>query len=217
MCSSRDTGVTGPRINPRNTLETMKIFAASLVLAFTGMIMAATPPEQASAPRKSPEFVFNMQDGRQLLLSSLRGKAVAIAFMFTTCPHCQATCPLLAGIQKEYAAKGVQFVACVIDEGAKDGLANFNKNYVRGAFPVGWSTTDSAKEYMRIPAGKNFYVPMMSFVDRKGNIVAQYDGNTDFMEGDKEKNIRAELDKILGVPAASAAKSAARTAMTKKP
>src|ERR1035438_3712181 len=196
----------------------MKIFRAGLLLSGLGLLVAATTPDQAPpTPRKAPEFVFNMQDGRQLLLSSLRGKAVAIAFMFTTCPHCQATCPLLAGIQKEYAAKGVQFVSCVIDEGAKDGLANFNKNYVRGAFPVGWSTTDSAKEYMRIPAGKNFYVPMMSFVDRKGNIVAQYDGNTDFMEGDKEKNIRAELDKILGVPAASAAKSAARTAMTKKP
>jgi len=192
----------------------MKILAAGLGLVITGMIVAATPPDQLPVLRKSPEFVFNMQEGRQpLLLSSLRGKAVAIAFMFTTCPHCQATCPLLATIQKEYAAKGVQFVACVIDEGAKDGLANFNQLYVHGAFPVGWNTRETAMEYMRIPIGKNFYVPMMTFVDRQGNIRSQYDGNTDFMEGDKEKNIRGELDKILGL---SAAKSAIRTAVSKK-
>jgi thiol-disulfide isomerase/thioredoxin len=182
----------------------MKIFRASLFLAVCGLLVAATPPEQTAGLRKSPEFVFNTQDGKQLLLSSLHGKVVVIAFMFTTCPHCQAACPVLAGIQKDYAAKGVQFVGDVIDPGAKDGLANFNQSYVRGAFPVGWSPEQAAREYMRIPAGKNFYVPMLSFVDRKGFIHSQYIGDNDFFK-DLEPNIRAELDKILGAPAAKPA------------
>ncbi len=174
----------------------MKIFAASLLLATTGMIVAATTPDQTPpVPRKAPEFVFNMQDGKQVLLSSLRGKVVAMTFMFTYCPHCQALCPTLAAIQKDYAPKGVQFFGDVVDDGAKDGLASFNQLYSRGAFPVGWSTQESALEFMKHPDPK-FYVPMMAFVDRKGMIQAQYIGDNDFFR-DQDKNIRAELDKIL--------------------
>ena len=184
----------------------MKIFQASLLLSGLGLLFAATPPEQPVAPRKAPEFVFNMENGSQLLLSSLRGKVVAIAFMFTTCPHCQAACPVFAAIQKDYAAKGVQFVGDVIDSGAKDGLANFNALYVRGAFPVGWSTQESALEFMKHP-DLHYYVPMMAFVDKKGILRSEYIGDNDFFK-EQDKNIRAELDKILGTPAASPAKTA---------
>jgi cytochrome oxidase Cu insertion factor (SCO1/SenC/PrrC family) len=147
-------------------------------------------------PRKAPEFVFNMQDGKQFLLSSLRGKVVAIAFMFTTCPHCQALCPILANIQKDYAAKGVQFVGDVINEDAKDGLANFNVLYSRGAFPVGWSTQSAALEFLKHP-DPHYYVPMMAFIDRKGMIQSQYIGNDSDFFGAQDKSIRAELDKLL--------------------
>jgi thiol-disulfide isomerase/thioredoxin len=144
----------------------------------------------------------------------MRGKAVAIAFMFTTCPHCQALCPVLANIQKDYTAKGVQFVGDVIDPGAKDGLANFNKLYAQGAFPVGWSTQESALEFMKHPDPR-FYVPMMAFVDKKGFIRSQYIGDNDFFR-EQDKNIRAELDKVLAAPAPSAVKTAPKTALTKK-
>lgn len=182
------------------------------MLAFTGMIVAATTPDQdPPVPRKAPEFVFNLQDGKQLLLSSLRGKVVAVAFMFTTCPHCQALCPILANIQHDYTAKGVQFVGDVIDDGAKDGLANFNANYVRSAFPVGWSTHEAALEFLKHPDPK-FYVPMMAFIDRKGYIQSQYIGDNDFFR-DQDKNVRADLDKVL---AGNMATKAAPKTITKK-
>jgi thiol-disulfide isomerase/thioredoxin len=174
----------------------MKIFAASMLLALTGMVIPAsaadpTPP----VPRKAPEFVFNLQDGKQLLLSSLRGKVVAIAFMFTTCPHCQALAPILGNIQKDYAAKGVQIVGDVIDEGAKEGLTQFNLLYVKGAFPVGWSSEMSALEFLK--KQKPYYVPSMAFVDRKGMIQSQYIGNDEQFFTNQDGNIRAELDKVL--------------------
>jgi len=189
----------------------MRIFAAGLSLAFLGMAFAATTTTPAPLPRKAPEFVFNLQDGQQLLLSSLRGKTVVVTFMFTTCPHCQALCPELGIIQKEYAAKGVQIVGDVINEGAKDGLAQFNQLYSRGAFPVGWSTQDSALEFLKHP-DPHFYVPMLAFVDKHGMIRSQYIGNEDFFQAGP-KNIRAELDKILSAPAPAAAKT---TPATKK-
>ena len=194
----------------------MKIFAASLALAFTGMIVAATTPDQeAPVPRKAPEFVFNLQDGKQLLLSSFKGKVVAMAFMFTTCPHCQALSPILAGIQRDYAAKGVQFIGDVIDPGAKDGLAGFNAGYVHSVFPVGWSTQEAALEFLAHP-NPRYYVPMMVFIDRKGMIQAQYIGDNDFFRDQDRnggQNIRAELDKLLAGP--SAAKAAPKATSKK--
>ena len=192
----------------------MKIFRSGTLvallglLAFLGLLAAATPPETSQGLRKAPEFVFNMQDGKQLLLSSFRGKVVVITFMFTTCPHCQALCPTLAAIQRDYSAKGVQFVGDVIDAGAKDGLANFNTLYVKGAFPVGWSTQESALEFMKHP-DLHYYVPMIAFVDRKGYVHGAYIGDNEFFTN-AEKNIRADIDKILGVA------PAAKTAITKK-
>jgi thiol-disulfide isomerase/thioredoxin len=184
----------------------MKILPAAIILASLGLLIAATPPEQAQPLRKAPEFVFNLQDGKQLLLSSFRGKVVAISFMFTTCPHCQAFCPLLANIQRDYEAKGVQIIGDVIDPGAQQGLAQFNQLYAKGAFPVGWSTQESALEFINHP-DPHYYVPMMAFIDRKGFMRAVYIGDNDFFK-DGEKSARAELDKLLGAPA--------HTAITKK-
>src|SRR4051794_15722031 len=101
MCWSRFAAVTGAFSNrpscflpcPNCTLYIMRIFAASFLLAVTGICFAESTPDTAPVPRKAPEFVFNIQDGSQLLLSSQKGKAVVVAFMFTTCPHCQALCP----------------------------------------------------------------------------------------------------------------------------
>jgi thiol-disulfide isomerase/thioredoxin len=202
----------------------MRIFAAGMLLAITGMFSAAVAEDTAPVPRRAPEFVFTLEDNKQLLLSSFRGKVVAIAFMFTTCPHCQALCPILGSIQKDYAAKGVQFVGNVIDPGAKDGLPNFSKTYVQGHFPVGWSTQQSALEFLKHP-DPHYYVPMLAFIDRKGNIMAQYIGDNPFFAESaacppgspatcaQEKNIRAELDKMLGLPTPrpAAAKSMTKT------
>jgi len=176
----------------------MKIFAAGLVLAFTGIIVAATTPDQAApVPRKAPEFVFNMQDGKQLLLSSFRGKVVGLAFMFTTCIHCQGFAPVLANVQKDYAAKGVQILGCVVDDNAKDGLANFSFLYAKNAYPVGWNLQATALEFLKHPPAKPFYVPSMAFIDRKGMIVSQYIGNDEHFFTEQDKSVRAELDKLL--------------------
>jgi len=198
----------------------MKIFAASLLLAFTGVMVAATAPDQtAPVPRKAPEFVFNMQDGKQLLLSSYKGKVVAIAFMFTTCSHCQAFAPVLATIQRDYAAKGVQILGCVVDDGAKEGLANFSALYAKNAYPVGWNLQVTALEFLKHPPSKPFYVPSMAFVDRKGMIQAQFIGNDENFFTDQDKNVRAELDKVLngtvGAKPAAAIKTGAKVVDSK--
>ena len=62
-------------------------------------------------PRKSPEFVIHLTDGSQKLLSSYRGKTIAMAFMFTTCPHCQKTAGVWPKSRLNMRLKGCRFWA----------------------------------------------------------------------------------------------------------
>ena len=76
-----------------------------------------------SVPRKAAEFVFQMVDGPQQLLSMYKGKTIVLALMYTTCPHCQKTAQVLSKVQTEYAGKGVQVLGAVFDQGAAGRVA----------------------------------------------------------------------------------------------
>ncbi len=176
---------------------------------------AATKATTASklTPPPAGEFVINMPnghgkpDGPAKLLSSYRGQVVVLAFMYTTCPHCQNMARELAKVQTEYQGKGVQVLGVVFDDNAKDGADGFVK--ITGAnFPVGYSSKALVEKYLHID---DYYVPMLVFIDRAGTIrtqIVQVDETPDSIAGkflsNKEKAIRTEVDKLLKLPAASA-------------
>src|ERR1700721_2949033 len=87
------------------------------LMALATSIFAA-PGFGAQIPRKAPEFVFEWPGGQQQLLSSYKGKTIVLAFMYTTCPHCQKTAQLLTQIQKENEPKGGRRLGAVLDQGA---------------------------------------------------------------------------------------------------
>ena len=67
----------------------------------------------------APEFTLTNQDGKRLALKELRGKVLAITFIFASCVD---TCPLLtakmAGIQNRLGSdfgKKVHFVSITVD------------------------------------------------------------------------------------------------------
>jgi peroxiredoxin len=173
------------------TLMTFVLAAASATMAM------------ADGPRTAPEFVINMTDGSQKLLSSYKGKPICLSFFFTTCPHCQDMSKLLSGsIVPEYTPKGVQFLAAAFDDNAKDGTPQFVANYVKG-FPMGWAERGSVLEFLQVSIMTPLYVPIMVFIDRNGKVQDQYIGDPTFLK-DPPKNVRAELDKILAVKAVGA-------------
>jgi peroxiredoxin len=173
------------------TLMTFVLAAASVTTAM------------ADGLRTAPEFVINMTDGSQKLLSSYKGKPICLAFFFTTCPHCQDMAKMLSSqIVPEYTPKGVQFLAAAFnDEEAKTGTPQFVANYVKG-YPMGWAERGSVLEFLQVSIMTPLYVPIMVFIDRNGKVQDQYIGDPTFLK-DPPKNVRAELDKILAVKATS--------------
>ncbi len=178
-----------------------KLFLLTALLV-TGL---ATTSFAVPTPRKSPEFVVQLPDGTQKLLSSYRGKTVVMAFMFTTCPHCQKTAGVLAKVQSEYAAKGVQVLGVTFDDGAQSRIKDFNRS-LGVNFPCGVSARLPVLEFLGIPVNEPFFVPILVFIDKTGTIRSQYIGDEKFLEN-QEVNIRAEIDKYLTAPAVKTPKS----------
>jgi peroxiredoxin len=183
------------------------MLAAAAASLAAGLLLAAdAPKKEPVVPRKAAEFVFKMPDGSQHLLSTYRGKTVVLALMFTTCPHCQKTAQLLTKFQSEYAAKGVQVLGAVFDQGAASRALQFEKQFGLN-FPIGSSEQGPVLEFLGVPPNEPYFVPALVFIDKRGMIRGEYIGDEKFL-GNQDVNIRAEIEKMLKTaPVAAAPKS----------
>jgi peroxiredoxin len=154
-------------------------------------------------PRKAPNLALHLHNGKDLPVSQFHGKLIALAFISTTCPHCQHYTQALSVIQKDYAARGVQILAAAFNDDAKVALPGFIQQF-QPNFPVGWEDRTSALSFLQISVLNQGYVPKVVFIDRAGVIQKQFEGQDDFFR-DPDKNTRATLDEMLKAPAAGAA------------
>jgi peroxiredoxin len=172
------------------------------------LCLLATLTSAVTVPRPAHEFVIRGTGG-EVLLSQYRGKVVLLAFIFTSCPHCQHTVGIISDVQKEYRSRGFQALGAAFNEGADllipGFLSKFNPN-----FPVGYAARASVLEYLQVPSNVPMPVPVLVFIDKKGIIRSQHMGSDDPIFKDQEKTIRAELDSLLKEPV-SVKKAAKRT------
>lgn len=147
-----------------------------------------------SLPKIGPasEFTLTQQDGKRLALKELRGKTLAITFIFASCAD---TCPLLtakmAGIQNrlgsEFGTK-VFFVSITVDPERDTPEVLKRYSEVHKANPSGWAfltgtpaeIRDVAKGYgiyyKKTPRGDVDHTFLTSLVDQKGILRVQYMG-----------------------------------------
>jgi len=165
-------------------------------------VAVAVSAGAGEVPRPSPPFSIQRVGDAPLPLSKYRGKVVAVAFISTTCPHCQNLTKVLSGIYKDYEPRGVEILECAFNEDAV--LPAFIKQF-DPPFPVGYGKRSDVYAYLQysVIEQKPVYVPHMVFLDRTGVIRGDYPGEDAFFQ-DADKNIRAELDKLLKPPAATA-------------
>jgi thiol-disulfide isomerase/thioredoxin len=148
--------------------------------------------------RPAPEFVIRNSTG-QALLSQFRGKVVLLAFIHTTCPHCQQSIGVLNQIQSEYGPRGFQALASAFNDLAAQLLPEF-VNRFRPAFPVGFTSRETVNEYLKLPATAPFKIPIYVFIDKKGMIRAQHMAGEPFFQDDP-KSTRALIETLLKEPA----------------
>jgi len=177
----------------------------TILVTTLGTLLALTA-FAAEVGKPSPALTIERVNGPALQLSQYKGKVVALALIYTTCPHCQNLTKLLNVISKEYAAKGVQVVGCAFNDDVKRLLPEFLQTF-QPTFPVGYCDRDAIMGYVQYSVLKPFYVPHMVFLDRRGVVRGDFPGESDFMT-QPDINIRTELDQLLkaGTTTSAAAK-----------
>ena len=140
----------------------------------------------------APEFALITTDGERLSLGDLRGKVVAVTFIYATCTD---TCPLLTAkmvaMQKrlgpDFGSK-VRFVSITVDpeRDTPQILAQYARNH--GADPAGWAfltgTPDEIRDVGRrygiyakkTERGDVDHTFLTSIVDQRGTLRVQYLG-----------------------------------------
>src|SRR3954452_14625614 len=157
----------------------------ALTIAAAALVGAA-----AQIPRPAPDITINLNGGKRLQLSAYKGKPVVLAFILTTCSHCQATTGLLSKLQAEYGPRGLQVIESAIDQGAEAFVPRFIQTF-NPPFPVGFNDYTVALDYTQHPPMKMPSMPMLVFIDRQWNIVAQNEGgDPEMAQGVQEQHLR---------------------------
>ena len=184
----------------------MRILASAIAFLALTVAALAIPP----VPRKSPELTITDPSGKQILLSSFKGKVVVVPLMFTTCPHCQREAQMLTKLQKEFAGRGLQVVGTAFNEEANGPVvAQFIKEFNIG-FPVGYTKRDSVISYLGLSVMDRWVVPQVAVIDKKGMIVAQSDAmGTPALQD--ENYMRTLIDKLLKEGATTSSAPAKKT------
>jgi peroxiredoxin len=170
-----------------------------------GVCLAAALGSAAQVPRPSPDFSIDLNSGQKIQLNQYKGKVVALAFILTTCPHCQKTVGYLSALQNELGPSGFQVVASAVEDMASMNVPDFVKRF-QPPFPVGFSSRDPVLEYLQHPAMFKLMMPQLVFIDRQGTIRAQYGGDDKFFAEDQEKHLREQVETLLKEAPAAAKK-----------
>ena len=132
------------------------------------------PPPEFPAPQKgsvAPDFSLkSVPDGKEVSLSSLRGKAVLVNFWATWCEPCKVEMPSLVDMQKKYGSQGLQIVGVAMDDADDKEISTFahkmgvNYMVLRGTEKVG-----------ELYGGID-HLPMTYYLDRSGKVVDETEG-----------------------------------------
>lgn len=136
--------------------------------------LSASPPVQADlkpeADRKfAPDFTLQDANGREVKLSSLKGKVVLVNFWATWCEGCQVEIPWLVEFQKKYQPRGLVVIGVSMDDdgwkSVKPWLKEKKVNY-----PVVIGSDNLGKQY-----GLEG-MPLTALIDREGRIADVHPG-----------------------------------------
>lgn len=127
--------------------------------------LAGSPPASGSADfhvgQPAPALAVARVGGGTIDLASLKGKAVWVTFMQTTCPPCVDEFPIMSRFAARYADKGLVVVAIDIREDESTAAAFARR--LSAVFPIGLDPDGSAEQ-----AWGAYGLPVHFWVDRAG-------------------------------------------------
>jgi len=174
-----------------------KLTAILLVPALASFALGAP-----TAPflRKSPELTIYEPSGRQTLLSTFKGKVVAIEFFFIRSPKCLILANTMNKLNQELGPRGFQPVAIAFPAPGSDAngrLVTEVVDYFKLTYPVGYSDKESVDQYLGRSGLELLRIPQVVVIDRQGMIRAQSGGRDGNVQLENESYLRALLEDLL--------------------
>ena len=137
--------------------------------------LAASVPTQAdlkteSARALAPDFTLRDATGKELMLSSLKGKVVLLNFWATWCDGCQVEIPWFVEFEKrQHAEHGLVVVGVSLDSDGWKSVRPWLKEK-KVNYPIVIGDDNLAKEYGRES------MPLTVLIDREGKVADSHSG-----------------------------------------
>ena len=158
---------------------------------FVGVLLL--PTIAVSGDSRPVNLPFKDMDGKKVRVSDLRGKPIVLNFWATWCVPCRAEMPMLVEAEKEYASRGVVFIAASLDDRqTKPKIPEFIEQF-KISFPVWLGASTMDLEDLKLGEA----LPATAFLDREGRIVARVLGQVpknelyerlDWLTGDRSSS-----------------------------
>jgi cytochrome c biogenesis protein CcmG/thiol:disulfide interchange protein DsbE len=150
-----------------------------LLLVFAVAVAAAQAYVRLRAPRPlttgavAPDFALHDAHGREVRLSALRGRVVAVNFWATWCPPCKAEIPDFAAVYAANQGKCVEFLGVAVESGTHDEITAAAKELGIN-YPVVFDDDAKVSDEYGIAA-----YPRTFLVDVKGRLRTTFQGMVD--------------------------------------
>ena len=172
----------------------------SRILMFLMMVSMLALPS-SPLPRKSPEFTIHQPSGKQIMLSSLKGKVVVLEFLFIQSEHCIRVAKTLNSLNNELGPRGFQAVGIVFDppnvRTTAESLVPPMVDYLKLTYPVGYAAKTDVDTYLGRTGTQVLNIPQVVVIDRTGTIRAQTGGRPGDPKLENEDSLRGLLDSLL--------------------
>ena len=131
---------------------------------------------------KAPDFTLKDVNGKDVTLSSFRGKVVLLNFWATWCPPCKYEMPSFNKLYKEMKAQGLEVIAVSTDDSISYVKDYLSKNSMD--FKILMDEKHSVTKQYKV-----FSMPTTFLIDRNGLIIEKFYGEYEWTDPDIKKKI----------------------------
>jgi len=171
----------------------------SLTLAL--LLMAATLAAPSTViPRPSLEFTIHEPSGKDVLLSSFKGRVVMIEFLFLRSEKCLNLASTMNKLNAELGSRGFQPVAVafpVPQSDANGPLVGYMAENLKLTYPAGYANKGEVDQYLSRQPTEMLRIPQVVIIDRAGVIRAQTGGQGGNLNLENEAYLRTMIEGLL--------------------
>jgi len=130
---------------------------------------------------------IHLRGGKSIdITKEYKGKVVLLVLMSTECESCLAALQFVDGIQKEFEGRNFQAIAVACEPDSDKAIGPFIDRY-RPKIPMGYYNKDEMFKAADYLDGYRPFVPVFVFIDKKGIVRFQYEGNDKYFNPDRVK------------------------------